>query len=200
MSLPVYEAREIRKIDNGQNVLHSIEVGIFRIQDNVETQVGSYTRNFSFLHRTFYHFRKNGKDYALYSPVYTATRVMELPSCNDIGGEEPHISFCPVDYYVPWEDKPEDPEEDHILKADFGFVAGVHWGEVYPTAHIQYLDLSRVEKGIICRDDRFGNIGMPFNCTLEQTVFINDDTFDEFPVAFIGTLQIFDMNTGKNIT
>jgi hypothetical protein len=27
---------------------------------------------------------------------------MELPSCRDIGGEEPHrVGFCPVDFFVP---------------------------------------------------------------------------------------------------
>jgi hypothetical protein len=38
----------------------------------------------------------------LYSREYTATRIMALPSCQDIGGEEPDSwGFCPVDFYVP---------------------------------------------------------------------------------------------------
>jgi hypothetical protein len=64
--------------------------------------IGSYGRNYGTHFSTFHPFTKNGKDYALYSPDYTATRIMELPSCKDLGGEEPgSYGFCPVDYYVP---------------------------------------------------------------------------------------------------
>ena len=82
-----YTARAIGNIDNGPNVLNSSRVGVFELHNDIETQVGSYIRNFPDLHRTFYHFRRKGKDYALFSPVYTAIRVLELPSCRDIGWE-----------------------------------------------------------------------------------------------------------------
>src|SRR5262245_9428724 len=40
--------------------------------------------------------------YALYSSNYTATRVMKLPECRDLGGEEPSSGgFCPVELFVP---------------------------------------------------------------------------------------------------
>ncbi|HRQ42453.1 MAG TPA: hypothetical protein PLD25_31440 [Chloroflexota bacterium] len=198
MNLPVYRAKEIRKIDNGPNVMNSIEVGVFKLLDGEETQVGSYVRNFPFLHRTFHHFRKNRQDFALYSPEYTTTRVMELPSCTDIGGEKPHISFCPLDYYVPWVDEPQDEADKapHVLRGNFGFVAGVYWGETNVTAQIQYLDLLRAEEGIIARDQRFGDIRLPVKCSLEQAIFIDEDTFGDYPHAYIGVLQILDINSG----
>jgi hypothetical protein len=68
-----------------------------------DTQVGEYERNYpSFAVETFEPFEKDGVWYALYSPNYTCTRVMSLPNCKDIGGEEPRSSgFCPVELFVP---------------------------------------------------------------------------------------------------
>ncbi|MBK9923975.1 MAG: hypothetical protein IPP66_01660 [Anaerolineales bacterium] len=97
-----YKAKVIEKIDNGPGVMNSIKVGVFRVEGEREEQVCEYIRNYSTLFNTFYHCKKANKDLALYSPHYTATRVMELPSGKDIGGEEPSSwGFCPVDYYVP---------------------------------------------------------------------------------------------------
>lgn len=77
-------------------------VGIFRVENGREEWIGEYERNYSSLFNTFFHFQQNGKDFALYSPDYTVTRIMELPSCKDIGGEEPDTwGFCPVDYFIP---------------------------------------------------------------------------------------------------
>lgn len=84
-----------------QGVMNGLHVGVFRLEDGQEEQVGEYERNFPVLYNTFFHFVRDGRDYALYARQYNATRVMELPSCKDIGGEEPHIIFCPLDYYVP---------------------------------------------------------------------------------------------------
>lgn len=68
-----------------------------------DVQVGAYERNYySFAAETFEPFEKDGVWYALYSPNYTCTRVMRLPDCTDIGGEEPAADgFCPVELYVP---------------------------------------------------------------------------------------------------
>ena len=95
-----YIARKIADL-NEPKTWTRIKVGVFEIRDGVESQVGEYIRNYELLN-TFFHFQNNGKDYALYSPDYTCTRIMELPSCRDIGGEEPsHFGFCPAEYYVP---------------------------------------------------------------------------------------------------
>ena len=97
-----YIAKVIETIQHGPNKWETLKVGVFRSEGESEEQVGEYNRNYSTLFNTFFHCTYGGKDYALYSPDYTVTRIMELPSCRDIGGEEPHSAgFCPVDFFVP---------------------------------------------------------------------------------------------------
>lgn len=73
-------------------------IGIF--QDDV--QIGEYQRNYESFFNTFHPFKLGDEWFALYSRDYTSTRVMKLPSCEDLGGEEPaSFGFCPTDYYVP---------------------------------------------------------------------------------------------------
>ncbi len=97
-----YQAEIIEKVENRPGTWNSVRVGVFLCEGEKKETVGQYIRNYPSLFRTFCHFRRNDKDYALYSPDYTASRIMELPSCKDIGGEEPHAAgFCPTDYYVP---------------------------------------------------------------------------------------------------
>ncbi len=76
---------------------------IFLITTSEQKQIGEYTRNYpAFAVETFLPFSRGDRDYALYSRDYTSTRVMELPSCRDIGGEEPNAAgFCPMAYCVP---------------------------------------------------------------------------------------------------
>lgn len=98
----MYIAKVLNKIERGPGSWKTSRIGIFRIEKEKEEQVGEYDRNYPALFNTFYHFRYNEKDLALYSPHYTVTRLMELPSCQDIGGEEPDaFGFCPTDYFVP---------------------------------------------------------------------------------------------------
>jgi hypothetical protein len=97
-----YVAKEVDVIEPRPNSRSGIKVGIFRVENDNEEQVGEYERNYSTLFNSFHYFQKDGKDFALYSPDYTVTRIMELPNCKDIGGEEPDTGgFCPVDYFVP---------------------------------------------------------------------------------------------------
>lgn len=98
----MYSAKVISKIEYGPGTWNGLRVGVFRIEGETEEQIGEYERNYANLYRTFCPFQKDGKDYALYSTDYTVTRIMTLPSCEDIGGEERNgYGFCPVDYYVP---------------------------------------------------------------------------------------------------
>lgn len=93
----MYSARVIEKRNKGWG---GVTVGIF----DGEVQIGQYDRNYqSFGERTFFPFRhSNGNWYALYSSNYTNTRIMSLPDCKDMGGEEPvSEGFCPVAYFVP---------------------------------------------------------------------------------------------------
>jgi len=190
-----YIAKVVEQIDNGPGHSKSLKVGVFQVQGNTETQVGMYSRNYHTLFRTFHHLKKNGKDYALYSPHYTVTRVMELPSCTDIGGEEPTATgFCPVDFYVPWH---PDQEEDEFSTTEFGFVAGCLWGDD-SSWKIEYLDLSEVEKGIIRRDSRFGYLVLPDKCTLEQAISLYSFYPDE-PYIAIAVQRYFNIHTGKAV-
>jgi hypothetical protein len=100
--MPTYTAKVLEIIKHSPNTWETLKVGVYRSEGEAEKQVGEYHRNYSALFNTFFHCTYGGKDYALYSPDYTVTRIMELPSCRDIGGEEPHSAgFCPVDFFVP---------------------------------------------------------------------------------------------------
>lgn len=94
-----FTARVIEKINNGKGYWESTLVGIF----DGDKKIGGYKRNYpNYATSTFYAFELNDKWYALYSKDYTATRIMSLPDCQDIGGEEPNsLGFCPTEFYVP---------------------------------------------------------------------------------------------------
>jgi hypothetical protein len=64
-------------------------------------KIGEYKRNYAFLD-TFYPFLSNEEWFAVYSPHYTATRIMKLSDCTDWCGEEPKSNgFCPTEFWVP---------------------------------------------------------------------------------------------------
>lgn len=100
---PSYVARVLSEISYAPGTWCGLRVGVFRCHSDSEEQVGEYERNYPSLLRTFAAFRVGERDLALYSPDYTCTRLMELPSCRDIGGEEPSGGgFCPADFFVPY--------------------------------------------------------------------------------------------------
>lgn len=91
-----------KEIPSPPDYWSTLEVAVFLNRRGVREQIGSYKRNYPSLFHTFCPFKKNEKEFALYSPHYTCTRILSLPECKDIGGEEPSGNgFCPVDYYVP---------------------------------------------------------------------------------------------------
>jgi len=156
----LFYVKPIAKIDNGKGYWSYLKLGVF---DGGGNQVGSYVRNYSAIYHTFYPFQQNGKWYALYSKDYTATRVMTLPDCVDLAGEEGSTSgFCPVHYYVPSAEFERDEDSLGLLAGTFGFVAGCVWGDD-TSWKIQYLDLSKITEGKLTRDDRFGYIEMPYS-------------------------------------
>jgi len=222
-----YAARIIEKLESAPGKWYGAKVGVYRIEGGNEEQVGVYCRNYRSLFRTFFHFRRSEKDYALYSPEYSATRVMELPSCKDIGGEEPdERGFCPVEFYVPCYIEKEwtkgnnvghkfvvnQPSAEDLIESDFskpvspilyypfGFVAGCVWGDD-SSWKIQYLDLTDIEKGVIRRDERFGYIRLPEGIRLEQAIDLddyNDDPSEEWSYhIIIGIQRKFDLRDGK---
>jgi hypothetical protein len=107
-----FSAKVLEKVNVNPGCWDVLRVGVF----DGEQQVGEYKRNYhSFGTATFFAFEQEGYWFALYSRDYTATRLMRLPDCQDIGGEEPcGAGFCPVEYLVPELTgqviKPEDPE------------------------------------------------------------------------------------------
>ena len=97
-----YFARVLADIQYRPGTWHGVRVGVFRRENGIDVQVGEYERNYPSLFHTFAPFHLDGRDLALYSPDYTCTRLLELPSCRDIGGEDPDGNgFCPVDFFVP---------------------------------------------------------------------------------------------------
>lgn len=168
-------------------------VGVFRLrrdpagiltgQDRWE-QIGGFTRNLgSDDPGPFYAFSQNGKDYALYSPDYTVTRVMSLPDCTDIAGEvdENGCGYCPLDFYVPRTPDRRmefqyggEPYVDRV-NGQFGVVSGCYWGmESYNP--IYYLDLSGITEGRFSRDDRFGSLEHHHEISLRDSIRVWDYT------------------------
>ncbi|HEU0239844.1 MAG TPA: hypothetical protein VFR11_11300 [Micromonosporaceae bacterium] len=151
--------------------------------------IAAYDRNYSML-QTFEPFRQGDRMFALISPNYTATAVLDLGSGEIIAAEEPASNgFCPVGFYVPdWWDihdgrklpgsmywKPIDDEWP--AAGDFGFVWGCVWGDD-SSWKVQYLDLSSIRDGIIRRDERFGYVKLAADPKLKPTDFIRCSSFE----------------------
>ena len=113
------------------------------------------------------------------------------------------IEFCDREY---WNADQEWPV------GDFGFVWGGVWGDD-SSWKLQYLDLSRVQEGIIVRDERFGYLELAVDhytspcLNLETTgksgrseppayIEIDNDAGDIR--ANIAVTMNFDVRTGKN--
>ena len=181
---------EVEVVDHGPGVWKTAIV-----RSSVTRQIGEYARNHAgWCRETFYPFQQNGRWYALYAPDYTATRVMELPSCRDLGGEEHHThGFCPVDYYVPFE-HPQVVKAGHA--GSFGFVAGCIWGDD-SSWKVQYLDLSGVERGVLLRKELFGYLPMLSKAALKDCVSLDEYAPPEFPIVTLAVELSFDLTSGK---
>lgn len=165
-------------------------------EDGSKVEIGSYDRNYHSLFQTFYPFEQNGKEYALYSKDYTSTRVMTLPDCKDLCGEESHkFGFCPTGYLVPVADE-DDLGTEFDPKGQFGFVSGCVWGDD-SSWKIQYLDLSKIEKGILVRDARMGYIELLDSQELADAVNIDLWEEDHHQVE-ISCKNTFDLSKDVN--
>jgi hypothetical protein len=154
-----------------------------------EEVTGSYTRNYPNLFHSFYPFVQGDQEYALYSPDYTTTRVMTLPDCRDLGGEEPHSKgFCPVDYYVPF-------DSELGFQGQFGFVAGAVWADER-SLKIQYLDLSQIAQGVLKREERFGYLHLPEGMRLKDAVLFDYYELDH-PIVKLTVVKAFHLETGQ---
>jgi hypothetical protein len=66
----MYKARVLDKMVDA----YGTRVGVYRSNVDQDELVGEYIRNYSSFFDTFFHFRSNGLDLALYSPNYSVTR------------------------------------------------------------------------------------------------------------------------------
>lgn len=146
---PVYSV-EIKKTIENKKGWDSYLVSV--LKDGEE--IGTYERNYSIVKGTFFPFCQDNEWYALYSKDYTATRVMKLPECKDLGGEErDSFGFCPVEYYVPF--GPDIETDDPDLDGKIGFIAGCVWGDD-SYWKLRVVDLSDIKNGNLKIDERFG--------------------------------------------
>jgi hypothetical protein len=168
-----------------------------RIFDN-DQQIGSYKRNHpGWGDSTFEAFELSGRWDALYARDNTSTRIMSLPECKDIGGEEPHSAgFCPVEFFIPryrilkststdgrqfehWYFESAAESNLYGLDSSYqagpwqslttGFVAGCLWGDD-SSWKLQTIDLSRAAEGIITRSERFGYVEIGVGLPLASAV------------------------------
>lgn len=176
------------------------KIKIFTVEGSKETLLGGYTRNYPrFAIETFLPFSRGNRDFALFSADYTCTRIMELPSCRDISGEQPSSAgFCPVGYCVP----EIYVSETSSRESDIGFVSGCVWGDD-SSWKVECLDLTRVSEGVLKRDSRLGYFELPGKVNLPEAILgvkevkEGDVTAIQLRIAGIYTLDAF---TGKPIS
>jgi hypothetical protein len=78
------------------------------------------------------------------------------------------------------------------MPPNHGFVFGCIWACPY---QVQYLDLSRVEEGIIRREERFGYIDLPRSVLLRDAIYL--DKLLDRPRVFIAVSTEWDLQSGK---
>ncbi|MBU1136362.1 MAG: hypothetical protein ABIG37_02930 [Nanoarchaeota archaeon] len=189
-----------KTIEAGNGTWNALDVTVSRILDGNKEKVGSYSRNYPSLGETFFPFVLNNKELALYSSQYMYTRVMELPSCRDLGGEDKDNidykdHFCPVEFYIPVYRKVTSPEEAIGKKLEIWLTGDECFDKEYDSKNIlgpiqycnfgfvagciwgddsswkiQFLDLSESDKGIVKRDKRFGYIELPHSMSLKNAI------------------------------
>ena len=184
-----YYAKILKEIQYNKRSWNGLKIGIFKREPHEDILIGEYDRNYPRLMGTFFPFKQGDQWFALYSKSYTATRVMTLPDCKDLCGEENNQwGFCPVQYYVPIEEKDSD-------FANFGLVSGCIWGDD-SSWKVQYLDLSQIKEGKLIREEKFGYIALPDNVDLDECITYYDS--EEKEIAIItGTTKFFSLNKLK---
>lgn len=158
---------KMKKVDNGAGYWNYLDVTVMKTEDDAETEVGNYTRNYSHFYDTFLPFTQKGRDYALIARSYMLTAVMDLQSGEIIAEEEMQrtekgygIGFCPVEFWHPNSDTPGDCWDLDDYDGEWALVAGCVWGDD-SSWKVQYLDLSKITEGvegIVRREDRFGYV------------------------------------------
>lgn len=168
--------------------------------------VAGYDRNYSLL-GTFEPFRQGDRNFALISPHYTATSVIDLDTGHVVAAEEPHAGgFCPVGFYVPdWWDVHDGgklpgqmswtPDDEWPRAGDFGFVWGCIWGDD-ASWKVQYLDLSRIQDGEIRREERFGYLKLATRQDAPAKDFIRLRSYEGRREVDFVVEQTYELDTG----
>jgi hypothetical protein len=171
--------------------------------------VASYERNYAMLD-TFEPFRQGTRDFALISPNYTATSVVDLATGQIVAREEPSLAgFCPVGFYVPdWWDVHDGGklpgemwwtiDDEWPSAGDFGFVWGCIWGDD-SSWKVQHLDLSQIERGILRRDERFGYVELATPPGAPATDFIQCQSSEGRREVEFAVPQTYDLGTGERV-
>jgi hypothetical protein len=170
--------------------------------------VASYHRNYGML-QTFEPFRQGDRHYALISPDYTATSVVDLQTGVIIASEEPDtFGFCPVGFYVPdWWDVHDGSvlpgsihwsEDREWPNGDFGFVWGCIWGDD-SSWKVEFLDLSQVAHGVLQRDQRFGYVELATMPDTPAKEFIRVSKYNGDVRVRLRTEQSFSVEDGSAI-
>lgn len=216
---PFFAKEHVKQSD--PKAWNTTTVEIFRGDE----KIGEYERNYPrFGDTTFEPFEQDGRWYALYSSDYTCTRIMSLPDCRDIGGEDPASDgFCPVEIYVPryrpfagylhgkpYEHWYFESEVEKQINATHdgayrpsgswcclqtGFVAGCIWGDD-SSWKLQAFDLSQARSGKIVRDERFGHLEIAAGLPLAAAVQLHRYEGLRFRVF---REEQRDLETGKRI-
>lgn len=160
-------------------------------------ELGSYDRDYhGFGTTTFCPFYLHDRWWALYSPLYTATRIMTLPECEDWCGETAQGSdFCPAEYYVPRYRTARMREEGRKVDAflgegspgwaapdlldyfdvgepqycPFALVSGCIWGDE-SSWRIEFIDLAGLPEREVRREARFGTLHLLDELSLREAV------------------------------
>jgi hypothetical protein len=153
---------------NGAGISSSTTVEVLLRHGARVEPMCTYERNHA-MFQTFEPFRQGTRALALVSRDYQKTAVIDVVSGEIIAEEEltGRGEFCPAGFYVPdWWDIHDGSvipgsarwsSDDEWPTGDFGFVWGCVWGDD-SSWKVQYLDLRRVQEGIILRDERFGYV------------------------------------------
>ena len=178
---------ECEAIANAPGTWDSTKVSIFRN----DLLIGEYIRNYpNFGTETFYPFMVDSQWYSMYSPHYTATRVLKLNdgSIEDWCGEAPSSAgFCPMEIYIPKYNHNQYKYDDELVDTytvdcdisdsefatsqnvadflstkycNFGFIAGCNWGDD-TSCKLKYIDLENIDKKEIKIFDKFGYWELP---------------------------------------
>jgi hypothetical protein len=194
---------KITEVKSGHGMWNTLHVEVLNEAGHV---VGEYHRNHPNLFRTFEPFRQGDRILALISTDYTATAVMDLSTGKVIAAEQPSASaFCPTGFYVPdWWDVNDGSvlpgstywnEDNEFPKGDFGFVWGCIWGDD-SSWKVQYLDLSRMQKGEILREERFGYLELASHPKLDPRDFIECSFYKGKCTVTFSVLASFDRDSG----